>query len=45
LTREVFETNYYGVIRTTQAFAPKLAENGGGAILNALSDQNPVMRV
>jgi NAD(P)-dependent dehydrogenase (short-subunit alcohol dehydrogenase family) len=37
LSREIFETNYYGVIRTTQAFAPILARNGGGAILNVLS--------
>lgn len=36
--REVFETNYYGTIRVSQAFAPILARNGGGAILNVLSD-------
>ena len=38
LSREIFETNYYGMIRTTQAFAPVLAKNGGGAIINVLSD-------
>src|SRR5262245_33309975 len=38
LSREIFETNYYGLIRTTQAFAPVLARNGGGAIINVLSD-------
>jgi NAD(P)-dependent dehydrogenase (short-subunit alcohol dehydrogenase family) len=38
LSREIFETNYYGMIRTTQAFAPILARNGGGAIINVLSD-------
>ena len=37
LSREIFETNYYGMIRTTQAFAPILARNGGGAIINVLS--------
>src|SRR5215468_12736075 len=37
LSREIFETNYYGMIRTTQAFAPVLARNGGGAIVNVLS--------
>ena len=36
--REIFETNFYGVVLTTQAFAPVLAANGGGAILNVLSD-------
>ena len=36
--REVFETNYYGTIRISQAFAPILAKNGGGAIINVLSD-------
>jgi len=38
LSRRIFETNYYGVIRTTQAFAPVLAGNGGGAIVNVLSN-------
>ena len=38
LSREVFETNFYGMIRVTQAFAPILARNGGGAIINVLSD-------
>lgn len=36
-SREIFETNYYGVIRVTQAFAPILGKNGGGAIINILS--------
>jgi len=35
--REMFETNYYGMIRVTQAFTPLLTKNGGGAILNVLS--------
>ena len=38
VTREIFETNYYGTIRVSQAFAPILARNGGGAIINVLSD-------
>lgn len=36
--REIFDTNFYGVIRMSQAFAPVLAANGGGAIINVLSD-------
>ena len=35
---EIFETNFYGVIVTTQAFAPILLANGSGAIVNVLSD-------
>ncbi len=38
VAREVFETNYYGVLNVSQAFAPILAANGGGAIVNVLSD-------
>lgn len=38
VTREVFETNYYGTMRVSQAFAPILSKNGGGAIINVLSD-------
>ncbi len=37
-TREIFETNFYGMMRATQAFAPALSANGGGAIINVLSD-------
>jgi NAD(P)-dependent dehydrogenase (short-subunit alcohol dehydrogenase family) len=32
-----FETNVFGPLRLSQAFAPALAANGGGAILNVLS--------
>jgi NAD(P)-dependent dehydrogenase (short-subunit alcohol dehydrogenase family) len=32
-----FETNFYGPLRLSQAFAPILAAQGGGAILNMLS--------
>ena len=35
--RAQFETNFYGIVRMTQAFAPVLAKNGGGAFLNVLS--------
>ena len=32
-----FDTNVYGVMRMSKAFAPVLGANGGGAILNVLS--------
>jgi NAD(P)-dependent dehydrogenase (short-subunit alcohol dehydrogenase family) len=35
--RQQFETNFFGVWRMSQAFAPVLGANGGGAILNVLS--------
>jgi NAD(P)-dependent dehydrogenase (short-subunit alcohol dehydrogenase family) len=35
--REEMETNYFGVLSMVQQFAPVLAKNGGGAILNVLS--------
>jgi NAD(P)-dependent dehydrogenase (short-subunit alcohol dehydrogenase family) len=38
MAREIFETNFYGVIRVSQAFAPILKRNGGGAVVNVLSD-------
>lgn len=38
IAREVFETNYYGMILVSQAFAPILAKNGGGAVINVLSE-------
>jgi NAD(P)-dependent dehydrogenase (short-subunit alcohol dehydrogenase family) len=37
-SRALFETNYYGMIHVSQALAPVLAANGGGAFLNVLSD-------
>lgn len=36
-TRRQFETNFFGMLRLSQAFAPVLAKNGGGALLNVLS--------
>jgi NAD(P)-dependent dehydrogenase (short-subunit alcohol dehydrogenase family) len=38
MAREIFDTNFYGVIRVSQAFAPILQRNGGGAVVNVLSD-------
>jgi NAD(P)-dependent dehydrogenase (short-subunit alcohol dehydrogenase family) len=35
--RRQMETNFYGPLRMTQAFAPVLGRNGGGAVLNVLS--------
>jgi NAD(P)-dependent dehydrogenase (short-subunit alcohol dehydrogenase family) len=35
--RAELEVNYVGLIATTQAFAPVLAANGGGAFVNVLS--------
>ena len=35
--RAHLETNFFGPLRMSQAFAPLLAANGGGAILNVLS--------
>jgi NAD(P)-dependent dehydrogenase (short-subunit alcohol dehydrogenase family) len=35
--REQFETNFLGPLRMARAFAPVLAKNGGGAIINVLS--------
>lgn len=32
--RAVFETNYFGALRIAQAFAPILARNGGGALVD-----------
>jgi len=32
-----FEVNFYGLVRTTDAFAPILKANGGGVIVNVLS--------
>jgi len=35
--RSEMETNYYGPLLLSRAFAPVLAKNGGGAIVNVLS--------
>lgn len=36
-TRRIMEVNYYGLVRTTQAFAPVLAARSASAIINVLS--------
>ncbi len=35
--RDLFEVNYFGPLAVADAFAPALAANGGGAVLNVLS--------
>lgn len=35
--RRIFETNFFGTLRVSNAFAPVLAANGGGTLLNILS--------
>jgi NAD(P)-dependent dehydrogenase (short-subunit alcohol dehydrogenase family) len=35
--RALMETNYFGMLRVSAAFAPVLAAHGGGALLNVLS--------
>lgn len=37
VTRRVFETNFFAMLRVSKAFAPVLQANGGGALLNVLS--------
>jgi len=35
--RRMLETNVFGILNVSRAFAPVLARNGGGALLNVLS--------
>ena len=42
--REQLETNFFGPMLMTRAFAPALAANGGGAIVNVLSIASWVTR-
>jgi NAD(P)-dependent dehydrogenase (short-subunit alcohol dehydrogenase family) len=35
--QRMLDTNVFGLLRVSQAFAPVLAKNGGGALLNVLS--------
>src|SRR4051794_26588330 len=37
VSRNMFEVNYYGVIRVTKAFVPVLAKSSESAIINVLS--------
>jgi NAD(P)-dependent dehydrogenase (short-subunit alcohol dehydrogenase family) len=46
-SRRLFETNLYGIVRMSQAFAPILERNRPGAVINVLSDltwlTNPIL--
>ncbi len=37
VARRIFETNFFGVLSVSKAFAPVLNSNGGGALINVLS--------
>ena len=37
VAKRMFETNFFGMLRMSTAFAPVLKANGGGALLNVLS--------
>src|SRR4051794_38527293 len=37
VTRRLFETNFFAMLRMSKAFAPILKANGGGAFVNVLS--------
>lgn len=37
VARRIFETNFFGVLNMSKAFAPVLKANGGGALLNVVS--------
>lgn len=37
VSRRIFETNFFAMLRMSKAFAPVLKSNGGGALLNVLS--------
>ncbi|WP_296507877.1 SDR family oxidoreductase [Rhodoferax sp.] len=37
VSRRLFETNFFGMLNMSTAFAPVLKANGGGALLNVLS--------
>jgi NAD(P)-dependent dehydrogenase (short-subunit alcohol dehydrogenase family) len=37
VARQLFETNFFGMLNMSKAFAPVLKANGGGALLNVLS--------
>jgi NAD(P)-dependent dehydrogenase (short-subunit alcohol dehydrogenase family) len=36
--RSILETNFFGMVNVSQAFAPVIERNGGGAFVNVLSD-------
>jgi NAD(P)-dependent dehydrogenase (short-subunit alcohol dehydrogenase family) len=37
VARRIFETNFFGMLRISKAFAPILERQGGGALINVLS--------
>jgi len=37
VARRIFETNFFGVLNVSRAFAPVLGANGGGVLINVLS--------
>ena len=37
VARRIFETNFFGMLNMSKAFAPVLKAHGGGALLNVLS--------
>ncbi|MFZ6773460.1 SDR family oxidoreductase [Undibacterium sp. SXout7W] len=37
VTRRIFETNFFGMLNMSKAFAPVLKANGGGGMINVLS--------
>src|ERR1044072_4801616 len=37
VTRRIFETNFFAMLRMSKVFAPVLKAHGGGALLNVLS--------
>jgi NAD(P)-dependent dehydrogenase (short-subunit alcohol dehydrogenase family) len=39
--RATMDSNYYGTLAMIRAFAPVLARNGGGAILNVRKPRSP----
>ena len=41
--RREMEVNYFGPLNLTRAFAPVIAANGGGSIINVLSDRKSVV--
>jgi short-subunit dehydrogenase len=38
VAKRMNDTNVYGIVRASQAFAPVITHNGGGAIINLLSN-------
>lgn len=38
VAKRMNDTNFYGIVRASQAFAPVITHNGGGAIINVLSN-------